>query len=92
MREIRPSGSEGGGNGPTRSSLPLSLCRRYRGLRRAESLKLALMGRSPEAWRAAATDLIPRRASSGREASLCAKPRRAAFRPPWFQPRALRAR
>jgi hypothetical protein len=25
MREIRPSGSEGGGNGTTRSSLPLSL-------------------------------------------------------------------
>ena len=27
MREIRLSGSEGGGNGTTRSSLPLSLCR-----------------------------------------------------------------
>ena len=25
MREIRPSGSEGGGNGTTRSSLPLSI-------------------------------------------------------------------
>jgi hypothetical protein len=26
MREIRPSGSEGGGTGTTRPSLPLSLC------------------------------------------------------------------
>jgi hypothetical protein len=29
MREIRPSGSEGGGTGTTRPSLPLSLCRPF---------------------------------------------------------------
>ena len=35
MREIRPSGSEGGGNGTTRSSLPLSILCPCRALDRA---------------------------------------------------------